>query len=337
MDNQRVSSGIQAGSDRRGSFMAPGKALGRAWVGQWCLGLLLGFCAAVQPALADADRAEVETAFLSRNVYVPATVVIPLSAKDHPAPLVIMAHGHGGTRDEAGGFRSMATLLGKAGIASIRMDFPGCGDNPDPFTNNNLGNMLGDIAAARRFALDELPVDPERVAILGYSMGGRLAVLAAESEKYSAIALWSPVGLNGAKSMYDFMGGEKSWRHLRREADRDGTARFIAPWGAEQLLGKQWFDDLENSKPEDVIRNFTGPLLIIHGAADRHVTPGNSEALIREARQASSVESHFIEGADHGLGFYDGEAEVSGEVLRLTADFLARSLLNSETEEGSKP
>jgi len=64
-----------------------------------------------------------------------------------------MAHGHGGNRDEAGGFTRMAEALAQRGIASVRMDFPGCGDSQEPFTQNNLGNMVKDLLAARDFAI----------------------------------------------------------------------------------------------------------------------------------------------------------------------------------------
>ena len=313
---------------RRG-MLRPGRVLAGL-----SLSLMMGLSSAV---LAAPDRVEVETAYLSRGVYVPATVVIPLAGADQTLPLVVMAHGHGGDRDEAGAFRQLASKLAQAGIASIRMDFSGCGDNPDPFTENNLGNMLQDISAARKFALGELPVNPDRVAILGYSIGGRLAVLATQGDSYSALAVWAPAALDGAAAMFPYVGGTRAWRHLKGEAERDGSASFITPWGQEQLLGLRWFIDLEQSQPEQVIGRYPGPVFILHGEEDENMPPENSRALVQAAKQSRGVESHFIEGADHGLGFYTGHAELSAKVIDLTANFLTSELLEPDRTASPQP
>lgn len=67
---------------------------------------------------------------------VPATVVIPDG--EGPFPAVVMNHGHGGGRQEGGGFERLAKALADAGILTIRMDFPGNGDSKEPFTEGYL-------------------------------------------------------------------------------------------------------------------------------------------------------------------------------------------------------
>src|SRR5882724_10514479 len=61
---------------------------------------------------------------VSRGVRVPAVLTAPKVTGKYP--LVVMAHGHGGSKDENGGFTAIANALASRGIASIRMDFPGC-------------------------------------------------------------------------------------------------------------------------------------------------------------------------------------------------------------------
>ena len=84
----------------------------------------------------------VDTFVSSRGVQVPATFVMPVTHDEQPVPLVVMAHGHGGSRNETGVFGRVAESLARRGIASIRMDFPGCGDSTESFTRHNLTNML---------------------------------------------------------------------------------------------------------------------------------------------------------------------------------------------------
>jgi len=141
--------------------------------------LLLAACGPGGPTY---EFASLETTVSSRGVAVPATYVHPVAEGDEKFPLVVLAHGHGGTRHEAGGFTSLAEELATRGIASIRMDFPGCGDSVESFANNNLTNMLTDIRASRDYALLQPNIDRDRVGIHGFSMGGRLALMATAAD-----------------------------------------------------------------------------------------------------------------------------------------------------------
>lgn len=51
------------------------------------------------------------------------------------------------------------------------MDFPGCGESTEPFTENYLSNMISDSNA-----------DANNLGIFGYSMGGRIALTIGEQK-----------------------------------------------------------------------------------------------------------------------------------------------------------
>lgn len=263
----------------------------------------------------DSDNIKVE----SREIEIPATLVIP--NEGDLVPLVVMAHGHGGSREEAGGFTRVAAGLAEVGIASIRMDFAGCGDSDEPFTENYLGTMLADIRASRRYAVEHPRIDPDRVAILGYSMGGRLAILSSESQAYDAMALWNPVGLNGPDNMIKFLGGEEAYAQLRDTARAEGAADFVTPWGDEQRLSREWFDQMEQSAPLDVIGAFRGELLLLHGDADEVIDVSVSNAIRQRAVGASHVNLLTIAGGDHGLGFYSENEQVAEIAVSRTVAF----------------
>ena len=185
----------------------------------------------------------------SRGVDIPVTLVMPDDTDSGEFPLVVLAHGHGGTRHENGGFTQLASMLAEKGIASIRMDFPGCGDSTEAFIHNHITNMLQDIEAALSFAASRTGIDSKRVGILGYSMGGRLAMLT-------------------------------------------GQSLHVTQWGQEQLLGEQWFVDMDSTRPLDAISNF--------------------------------------EGADHGFGFFSPDPVSRDALLSSTAGFFADYLLRSD-------
>ena len=187
-----------------------------------------------------ASSADMDVWIQSRDIQIPATLVLPETDTSEGAPLVVLVHGHGGTRQENGAFTELASMLAEVGIASIRMDFAGCGDSTEAFIHNNITTMLQDIEAATQFAVEHPGIDGRRVGILGYSMGGRLAMLAAD-DRHSAMVLWAPVAFNGAKPMIDYLGGEDDYDSLRAQAKEQGSVVFVTSWGAEHLLGWQWF------------------------------------------------------------------------------------------------
>lgn len=263
----------------------------------------------------------------SRGVSIPVSYVTPISTSSETFPLVVMAHGHGGTRHENGAFEKVAARLAEGGIASIRMDFPGCGDSTEPFSENNLSNMLVDILVSRDFAIAKPGIDKHRVGLFGWSMGGRLVLLLGDrSEHFRAIATWTPAAIDGAGSMVSFLGGETEYQDYRKRAAEEGSVPFTTQWGQDQQLGLRWFIDLESSKPLKAASKFEGPLLVLYGDQDDVVPPAVSEAVINAAVNSSNVVRRVIAGADHGLGIYSGDEALTEEVIEVTVRFLTNNL-----------
>jgi len=262
----------------------------------------------------------------SRGIEIPATFVHPESADGPGIPLVVMVHGHGGTRDEAGAYVSVADALAEQGIASIRVDFPGCGESEEPFTENVLTNMLADIRSSREFAVGHPRIDIDRVGILGFSMGGRLAILATAEDEYAAVVTWAPAVGDGMGSMLEYIGGQSAYERLRAEADAAGFAVFETPWGTTQHLSLKWFTDLEDSKPQSVISEYEGALLVVHGSDDQAIHPKYGKAVVASATRSHPLAEYIVQGADHGLGFFDGNTEMAADVVSRTAQFLKDNL-----------
>ena len=284
----------------------------------------LAGCSTAKSLQAAASR---DVTIPSRGAEVPATWVVPAHAPGEALPLVILIHGHGGTRHEAGGFTRLAARLADAGYASIRMDFPGCGDSTEPFYNNNLTNMLADIRAARDWAMDHVTIDADRVGVVGFSMGARLAALLAASDGgVDTMVLWAPAVGNGAARMVDYVGGPDAWARMKATAARDGWAPFTTFWGQDQQLGAGWFRDMETSRPMDALAGYDGALLIVHGTADDVVPPEVGDAALAAAVLAESKALVRIDGADHGFGLFSDPDPYSELLIAETTTFIAAKL-----------
>jgi dienelactone hydrolase len=297
------------------------------------LGLsLLCACSAEKSPVAEAPPEarqirSVDTQFESRGVSVPATLVSPVVKDGEAVPLVVIAHGHGGSREEGGSFPRVAAELAALGVASIRMDFPGCGDSTESFAENNLSNMLLDLQAARVFATSQIDVDESRLGLLGYSMGGRLVALLSEIDpSYKVMATWAPAVSNGAERELNEFGGPEGYQSLKQQAQENGSVVYETRWGTELELGRRWFTDMEESFPQAALAKFSGPLLVVYGDADESVPPAISAAAATAAVNSSEVVSVVIPTAKHGLGFYTNRPEIADQVVTATVNFLVERL-----------
>lgn len=285
--------------------------------------LLASTCAlAASAALAETVT---EVTVMNGARAVPATVVVPDG--EGPFPAVVMNHGHGGGRQEGGGFGKLASALAEAGIMSIRMDFPGTGDSKEPFTEGTLTNMISDSNASLVFMLANFPADPSKLGILGYSMGGRIALTIAQepSSPYKAVGLLAPSANPGKGLLLFFAGGsEAEYERLYAEAATDkGYADYTTQYGQQQQLSKVWFDEMLASSPLDGIGAYTGAILVVHGDKDTVITPEENQAVVAAYPAASIV---TVPEADHGYGFYSDQPEVTKLVQDSFATFFGENL-----------
>lgn len=264
-----------------------------------------------------------------RAAGIPSVLTIP--GGDGPFPAVILCHGHGGSKDEAGGFVSLSTALAKIGVASIRMDFPGCGDSKEDFAaDNNLTNMLDDVNSVKAFLAADERINMNKLGIIGYSMGGRIAMLTAD-ETYKATVLWAPAGTPGPSDMFTFMQLEDqaAFDALYAVAKKDGKATYTAIFGFEQTLGLRWFDDMLDLDPFAAFGGYSGDVLTLYGDEDIIITPEVALAVSNVASGANSSNLVEVKGADHGFGMYSDEPEITQVVIDSILAFIDTALCSS--------
>jgi dienelactone hydrolase len=255
---------------------------------------------------------------------VPATIVTPVGIG--PFPAVVINHGHGGNREENGGLRGLSEALANQGILSIRMDFPGCGESTEPFTQNYLSNMISDSNTCLNYIIKNCNVDVDKLGIVGYSMGGRIALTigSQKDNPYKAMGLLAPSADNGSEMMVNFLGGQEKYNELYKEASSEkGYADFTTIYGQAQKLSINWFKEMMNSSPLTNISNFKGNILIIYGDKDTVVPAKVNEAVLSAAKNAKGI---VIPNANHGYGFYSDQPNVTAAVQDSLASFFSQNL-----------
>lgn len=267
--------------------------------------------------------AELDTTIPSRGIEMPATVVTPDGMDEFP--LVVLVHGHGGSRDEMYGYPAIAEALAAKGIATVRVDFSGCGESSESFQLNCLSNMKEDVRNEITWAKENYNVT--KLGIFGYSMGGRIAVeLLADGDAFDAVALLAPAVDNAC--FINMFGGEEGTKEMYAEAEANGYVTFTTQYGQVQELSKQWFDDLGVYPDVDALlaaadEKFDGPALGIWAADDTVVDPAASEA----AAKALNAQTIDATGNDHSYSFYaDDQQAIRSAIVDGTADFFAASL-----------
>lgn len=257
---------------------------------------------------------------------VPAAFTVPAGSAG-PVPAVLLLHGTASSRDEVGGmFRRTADALAAAGVASLRIDFPGCGDSDRPQVAFTVTNELADAQAAFDWLCDLEAVDAERVSVVGFSQGGMIAtLLAARDPRVAGLVSWSS-GLIPTDDR------NRSFAYLFQNEEDAVTADLGF---MEFTFSREWFDEFRTVDLEAAIRQFHGPVLAISGSADDVVSPASSIALVTHAPGADRTLVQ-IPGGDHLFNVLtDDGTDVSPFVIETTVDWIAARTLRALREEVS--
>ena len=102
-------------------------------------------------------------------------------------PAVILCHGTGAQKNEVGDlFVILAEKLLQRGIASIRIDYAGCGDSKADQRELTFLGEVEDTKKAYQYICDLDCVDQKNIGILGFSQGARVvAELLKEMQEFT--------------------------------------------------------------------------------------------------------------------------------------------------------
>jgi dienelactone hydrolase len=244
-------------------------------------------------------------------------------------PVVLLLHGFTGSRDELeipaakeGIFRRAARMWAAQGLASLRIDFRGNGDSEGAFADMTLDGQVKDALAALDLLAADNEVDRDRIALVGWSMGGAVGAIVAgrTPHKLTSVSLWAP-GTNMPAAIALLLGPDVVRRGLAG-GGQPVTAKL--PWGAEVALKGAFFESLYTIDPVAEIAHYKGPLLVAVGTKDDVVFPQPAAGQVL-LDYHDGPEELWVRPMDHAFNAFEGTTTVD-ELIAKTGSFIAAGL-----------
>lgn len=243
---------------------------------------------------------------------VPAFLYLPSGPGPFPAEIEI----HGGpTAQSSRAYSAWTQYLVSKGVAVLVPNVRGSTGYGKAYTKlDNLdlgGGPLDDVVACKRWLIQNAPVDPERVFVLGGSYGGYMALAAAAFRPTEFALNVDYFGVSDLKSLVE---------------------SFPPYWAAYSSFIYAKFGDPKNPahaayqrdrSPLNALDKVERPLLVVQGENDPRVKKDQSDRVV-EKLKGRGVAVHYLVIPGEGHGFSTNEHRLSA--YRFTDRFLDRYL-----------
>jgi len=283
--------------------------------------------------------------FESSGLRLDGDLRLPAASGGGQLPGVIVCSGYQGLKDIHPA--RFARTLVPAGFACLGFDYRGFGKSEGQVGRLVPQEQVEDTIAAVDFMTSLPEVDPARVGLVGWGLGGGIVIAAAAAEpRVRAVAALN--GIGDGRRATEAAHDEESWNRLlsRIEADRDRSeSECVPPFDVlplDRVTGEYAHDELEryagfgsevtlesaasllDFRPEALVSRISPrPLLLVHGSDNRLNPPAESVELHRLAGEPKELV--LLPGAGHTEWMYDDHPTFR-QVAELTRSFLERSL-----------
>jgi dipeptidyl aminopeptidase/acylaminoacyl peptidase len=255
-----------------------------------------------------------ETAVKFKNEGAYLHGMIHLPSRKPPYPAVVFLHGYAGNRiGDHCIFVKAARDMCAHGVACLRFDFRGSGESEGSFAEMTLEGEIADAMAAIDLLSSFKDVDPDRIGLVGLSLGGSVAVCVSARREVASLALWAPAAFveylveregRIVKDPYAWL--PENYSDLIKKRGWVDIGGF--------LRGKPYFESLKRVDPLREISKHKGPVLIIHGSEDEVISPVNSELMYDSIQGIRRL--IVIDDADHTFSSAYWENQVIEETRR---------------------
>ena len=230
-------------------------------------------------------------------------------------PVAVFSHCFTCNKDFKATVR-ISRALAAQGVAVLRFDMRGLGGSAGQFSQSNFTTNLEDLAAAIRFADDELgPV----TALLGHSFGGLAALVTA------ARAGGDPSLPLGELGFVGTLAAPSDTRHLASllvklapnlETEGVGT---VTIGGISWEIARQMVDDFRSHDVTAELPRIACPVLLMHSPVDQTVAFDHALRLMSLIQQGDAdlhpVSLVSLDGADHLLVKNASDLEFASNLL----------------------
>ena len=253
-----------AGAPPRRSLIAPG-----AWFGS------------------PAPEVHVETLEYARRGELPLLLdLYQRPATQVPRPLVVMVHGGSWQRGSRSDYPELNEYLAARGYAVADIDYRVAPAALFPAPIEDLHDALTFLVERA----EVLGLDPQRIAVIGRSAGGHIALTAAYT---------SPVPVRGVVAFYAPTDMKWSWEQSTDLTYMDGKQLVEIFMGGPPSSDPELF---RAASPLFLATETSPATLLFHGARDRLVAPEQSTRLARRLDELGVANLHFeLPGATHGF------------------------------------
>lgn len=219
-------------------------------------------------------------------------------------PAVVLAHGHGGSKQD---MLDHADYLHQAGYSVLLVDFRAMGESAGEYSTLGYYEWQ-DLLGGATYLATRPDVDPDRLGLLGVSMGAAASLLlGAEGRRFKAIVADSSFAT--AETM---VGRFDRWFKLP-----SWPFSALVPWAIERHVGVA----PSAVAPLRAIERLPVPVFIIHGELDAGVPPDDALRLFAAAKEPKSL--WVVQGAYHGGGHGTMKVEYEERVLAFFKTYLS--------------
>ena len=243
-----------------------------------------------EPTLAPPEKVIDESVTVGESPWkLPGTLSMPVC--DHPVPAVVLVQGSGATnRDEhiynVRPFRDIARALSQKGIAVLRYDKRTYVHGKEMLTGNNFRTLsveeevIQDAIYAGQLLLGDSRIDPNRIYIMGHSLGAMLAprIVAQSGDLFHGMIL----ACGTDKSFLDVLLRQAQEARNITEAQREellADGQAIYGMTLEEALQNTfneyyayyYWEMLQHPTASEYLKRLQRPTLIINGGRDIQV------------------------------------------------------------------